>query len=222
MTPVCCVIRLYTPVCRLTLTSGGRDLVYFLKCIRTRHAQTDDRDLRKHQTRDILTHAHQHTPTHTATHTHAISCILTEVIIYAGRFHLFHSRKHVSDLNCSLSPLAPNASVVDHCVEWRTSEDGVRWQRRGILTPPTTGRAMSETMSARIYGDRWVLVMEMRAHTHTHVYTSKRMHIKICTLRAYTHKQTQYSTCTYTHIYTCMWIYTHIQTYRHPIGQMLA
>lgn len=106
MTPVCCVIRLYTPVCRLTLTSGGRDLVYFLKCIRTRHAQTDDRDLRKHQTRDILTHAHQHTPTHTATHTHTCNLLHT----YRGD-HLCRSLPPLPLAQARLGPqLLPLAS----------------------------------------------------------------------------------------------------------------
>lgn len=36
-----------------------------------------------------------------------------EVLFFGGRFHLFHSRKHVTDLNCSLTPTrpAPNPST---------------------------------------------------------------------------------------------------------------
>jgi hypothetical protein len=83
-----------------------------------------------------------------------------EVLYYGGRFHLFHSRKHVSDLNCSLTPDTPGAQVVDHCVEWRTSLDGMVWQRRGILTPPASAPAMSETMSARVYGEELVIITD--------------------------------------------------------------
>lgn len=83
-----------------------------------------------------------------------------QVMFYSGRFHLFHSRKHVSDLNCSRSPQQPGAKVVDHCVEWRTSEDGETWQRRGILSPPSKGVAMMEPMSARIYGDKLVVITD--------------------------------------------------------------
>lgn len=83
-----------------------------------------------------------------------------EVLFFGGRFHLFHSRKHVSDLNCSLTPDDPAAEVIDHCVEWRTSLDGVAWQRRGVLAPPAAGQLhMSETMSARVYDDTTLVVM---------------------------------------------------------------
>ena len=40
-----------------------------------------------------------------------------EVIYYGGRYHVFHSRKHVNDLNCSTDPTSPTAKVVDHCIE---------------------------------------------------------------------------------------------------------
>lgn len=83
-----------------------------------------------------------------------------EVLFFGGRFHLFHSRKHVSDLNCSLTPDAPGAEVVDHCIEWRTSLDGTTWQRRGVLAPPAAGPPyMSETMSARVYDNTTLVVM---------------------------------------------------------------
>ena len=85
-----------------------------------------------------------------------------EVLFYGGRFHLFHSRKHVSDLNCSLAPAAVGAAVVDHCVEWRTSNDGVLWERRGILVPPVSGKPMSETMSARVYGSELVIMSDAK------------------------------------------------------------
>lgn len=75
-----------------------------------------------------------------------------EVIFYKGRFHLFHSRKHLQagDNNCSLTPQDPAASpYLAKCVEWRTSTDGKVWQRMGVLDAP----GMSETMSARVYPD---------------------------------------------------------------------
>ena len=85
-----------------------------------------------------------------------------EVLFYAGRFHLFHSRKHLAtdDRNCSLAPGEPAAAAPSHCMEWRTSADGVAWTRRGVLTPPPSGKAMGQTKSARVYGEQLVIVAD--------------------------------------------------------------
>ena len=82
-----------------------------------------------------------------------------EVIFHGGRFHLFHSRKHLQngDYNCSLTPHDPTASAyLSHCVEWRTSTDGMKWKRMGVLDAP----GMSETMSARVYNDTLVMMTD--------------------------------------------------------------
>jgi len=50
--------------------------------------------------------------------------------------------------------------VVDRCLEWRTSKDGQTWERRGILTNPSSGPSMDETMSARVYGEQLVLMTD--------------------------------------------------------------
>ena len=82
----------------------------------------------------------------------------SEVIFYAGSFHLFHSRKHVTDFNCT--PEGARAPVVvEFCVEWRTSPDGEAWTRRGVLTPPAAGGPRFSTpMAARVYNDSLVLL----------------------------------------------------------------
>ena len=81
-----------------------------------------------------------------------------EVIFYSGRFHLFHSRKHVDDLNCTAGVAGTRR---EHCVEWRTSLDGETWTRQGVLSPaPASGPAMDETMSARIYEQQLVLITD--------------------------------------------------------------
>ena len=78
-----------------------------------------------------------------------------EALVYRGTFHLFHSRKHVErgDTSCAVDPQAPVWQ--DHCVEWRTSRDGIAWQPMGILN----ASRMSETMSARIYPNDTLVVM---------------------------------------------------------------
>jgi hypothetical protein len=83
-----------------------------------------------------------------------------EVIHYAGRFHLFNSRKHLDDRNCSLAPENASAHAPSHCMEWHTSADGLAWTRRGILTPPASGAPMGQTKSARVYGGRLVIVAD--------------------------------------------------------------
>ena len=57
-----------------------------------------------------------------------------QVTWYGGRFHLFHSRKHLQpgDRNCSLTPHAPSASpymYLAHCVEceFTSSRRGPSW-----------------------------------------------------------------------------------------------
>ena len=98
-----------------------------------------------------------------------------EVLWYGGRFHLFHSRKalQAGDTSCTnhadegsavaalsnnTKPAAPTG-LPSHCVEWRTSVDGTNWERRGVLTPPATGAAMSETMSAQIYPNNTLVII---------------------------------------------------------------
>ena len=72
-----------------------------------------------------------------------------EVVFFSGRFHLFHSRKHLNDLNCTVGAGGPRR---EHCIEWRTSLDGETWTRQGVLSAaPASGPAMDETMSARVY-----------------------------------------------------------------------
>ena len=83
-----------------------------------------------------------------------------EVIHHAGRFHLFNSRKLLDDRNCSLAPGDPAADAPSHCTEWHTSVDGVTWTRRGILTPPPSGKAMGQTKSARLYGGQLVIIAD--------------------------------------------------------------
>jgi hypothetical protein len=79
-----------------------------------------------------------------------------EVLFFGGRFHIFHSRKHVTDFNCSTGPVP---TVVEFCVEWRTSTDGEAWTRRGVLVPPAEGGPRFSTpMAARVYADTLVLV----------------------------------------------------------------
>jgi hypothetical protein len=81
-----------------------------------------------------------------------------EVIFWGGRFHLFHSRKHLQagDFNCSRTPLRPAESPFwAKCVEWRTSNDGISWERRGVLD----SEEMSETMSARVYPNGELVLM---------------------------------------------------------------
>ena len=105
-----------------------------------------------------------------------------EVLWYGGRFHLFHSRKRLQagDANCTNynsnhhdgddatssgvatpanSTEAAAADLPSHCVEWRTSVDGICWERRGVLTPPKSGPAMSETMSAQIYPNDTLVII---------------------------------------------------------------
>eukprot|EP01045_Picozoa_sp_COSAG04_P023003 COSAG04_NODE_2673_length_3755_cov_2.892505_6_plen_117_part_01 len=53
-----------------------------------------------------------------------------EVMHYGGRYHLFHSRKHITDRNCSWP--GQQGPPADHCVEWRVSEDGEVWERQGV------------------------------------------------------------------------------------------
>ena len=125
-----------------------------------------------------------------------------EVMYYGGRFHLFNSRKalEANDRNCTNysnnnnnnndqpndhTNVADNGGVnknnndgeapPTHCVEWRTSVDGVTFERRGVLTPPPPapdgvgGNPMSETMSAMVYPNDTLVVMTdgggMRAFT---------------------------------------------------------
>jgi hypothetical protein len=81
-----------------------------------------------------------------------------EVIFWGGRFHLFHSRKHLQagDFNCSRTPATPAMSPFwSKCVEWRTSTDGITWVRRGVLN----AEEMSETMSARVYPNDELVLM---------------------------------------------------------------
>ena len=81
-----------------------------------------------------------------------------EVIYWGGKFHLFHSRKHLQqgDNNCSRTPDAPEQSPWwGKCVEWRTSSDGISWKRMGVLDSQT----MSETMSARVYPNNQLVLM---------------------------------------------------------------
>lgn len=81
-----------------------------------------------------------------------------EVIFWGGRFHLFHSRKHLQpgDFNCSRTPDTPTqSSFWSHCVEWRTSIDGITWERKGVLD----AEGMSETMSARVYPNDELVLM---------------------------------------------------------------
>ena len=58
-----------------------------------------------------------------------------EVMRYGGRYHLFHSRKHITDRNCSWP--GQQGPPADHCVEWRVSEDGEVWERQGVLRTPS-------------------------------------------------------------------------------------
>jgi|EP01043_Picozoa_sp_COSAG02_P006448 hypothetical protein len=81
-------------------------------------------------------------------------------MFHAGRFHLFNSRKHLNDRNCSLRPGDPAAEAPSHCMEWHTSPDGLAWTRRGVLTPPPSGVAMGQTKSARVYGDQLVIIAD--------------------------------------------------------------
>ena len=84
-----------------------------------------------------------------------------EVIHHAGRFHLSDSRKLLDDRNCSLAPSDPAADAPAHCTEWHTSVvDGIAWTRRGILTPPPSGKAMGQTKSARVYGGQLVIIAD--------------------------------------------------------------
>jgi hypothetical protein len=85
---------------------------------------------------------------------------LSQVMFHAGRFHLFNSRKHLNDRNCSLRPEDPTAEAPSHCMEWHTSPDGLAWTRRGVLTPPPSGVAMGQTKSARVYGDQLVIIAD--------------------------------------------------------------
>ena len=62
--------------------------------------------------------------------------------------------------------LLKSASVCRHQLQTRshtvptwTSSDGVQWERRGILVPPVSGKPMSETMSARVYGSELVIMI---------------------------------------------------------------
>ena len=77
-----------------------------------------------------------------------------EVLSFGGRFHLFHSRKHLArgDNNCSAG--VAGEAWRDHCIEWRTSSDGEAWVREGVLSAAAPGNySMDETMSARVYAD---------------------------------------------------------------------
>jgi len=72
-----------------------------------------------------------------------------QVVFYAGRYHLFHSRKQSWE----------REECRNHCVEWRTSEDGLTWERRGALVSPADP-PMDESLSVHIEGDRLVLITD--------------------------------------------------------------
>ena len=110
-----------------------------------------------------------------------------EVMHYGGRYHLFHSRKHVrsNDTSCDkdgrdvgtgngvqncclLAGEDPESASANHCVEWRTSDDAISWKRMGVVHSPgvtpgankTIDPEMSETMSIRIYGETVVMITD--------------------------------------------------------------
>jgi len=58
------------------------------------------------------------------------------------------------------TPLVGGAAAApDHCIEWRTSEDGITWARRGVLRSPSYGAyKFWEPMSVRVYDQLLVLV----------------------------------------------------------------